>query len=164
MRRQDRKLESEEILEVLKNGEYGILATITNDGKPYSVPLSYALDEGSHVLYMHCSAEGGQKIDNLRLHPEACFTVVSQTELMPEKFATKYWSANVFGSVTIIEEGQEKQKGDEVIERWGSPYTEMNNGQVIFLDGDQGLAIHFRDDGKADIIDIFYDHEMASMY
>ena len=31
MRRQDRKLEPEEIKEILKNGEYGILATVTND-------------------------------------------------------------------------------------------------------------------------------------
>lgn len=121
MRRQDRKLESGEILEVLKNGEYGILATVKDDGKPYSVPLSYALDEDSSVIYMHCSADGGQKIDNLRLHPEACFTVVSRTELMPDKFATKYWSANVFGTVTIIEDGPEKQKGIEAILRKYSP-------------------------------------------
>ena len=70
---------------------------------------------------MHCSADGGQKIDNLLLHPEVCFTVVSQTELMPEKFATKYWSANVFGTVAIIEEGPEKQKGIEAILRKYSP-------------------------------------------
>ena len=36
---------------------------------------------------------------------------------MPEKFATKYWSANVFGPVTIIEDGPEKQKGIEAILR-----------------------------------------------
>jgi nitroimidazol reductase NimA-like FMN-containing flavoprotein (pyridoxamine 5'-phosphate oxidase superfamily) len=70
---------------------------------------------------MHCSAEGGQKIDNLRLHPDACFTIVSQSELLPDKFATKYWSANVFGTVAIIEEGPEKQKGIEAILRKYSP-------------------------------------------
>ena len=121
MRRQDRKLEREEIQEILKNGEYGILATVTNDDKPYSIPLSYALDEENRVIYMHCSADGGQKIDNLLLHPEVCFTVVSQTELIPEKFATKYWSANVFGNVAIIEEGPEKKKGIEAILRKYSP-------------------------------------------
>lgn len=100
---------------------YGVLATVMDDGKPYSIPLSYALDEESQVIYMHCSAEGGQKIDNLRLHPDVCFTIVSQSELLPEKFATKYWSANVFGTVAIIEEGPEKQKGIEAILRKYSP-------------------------------------------
>lgn len=45
MRRQDRKLESEEILEILSNGEYGVLATATDEGKPYSIPLSYVFDK-----------------------------------------------------------------------------------------------------------------------
>ena len=121
MRRQDRKLDSEEILEILNTGEYGVLSTVTDDGKPYSIPLSYALDEESQVIYMHCSAEGGQKIDNLRLHPDACFTVVSRAELLPDKFATKYWSANVFGTIAIIEDGAEKQKGIEAILRKYSP-------------------------------------------
>lgn len=121
MRRQDRKLGSEEILEILNNGEYGVLATVTDEGKPYSIPLSYAFDKDCHIIYMHCSADGGQKIDNLRLHPDVCFTVVNNTELMPEKFATKYWSANVFGTVAIIEDGPEKQKGIEAILRKYSP-------------------------------------------
>jgi len=100
---------------------YGVLATVMDDRKPYSVPLSYALDEEIQVIYMHCSAEGGQKIDNLRFHPDVCFTIVIQSELLPEKFATKYWSANVFGTVAIIEEGPEKQKGIEAILRKYSP-------------------------------------------
>ena len=73
MRRKDRKLDSADTLEILKNGEYGVLATVTEDGGPYGVPMSYAFDEERHVIYMHCSAEGGQKTDNLRLHPEVCF-------------------------------------------------------------------------------------------
>ena len=117
MRRKDRQLDNADALEILKNGEYGVLATVTESGNPYSVPMSYAFDAESHVIYMHCSAEGGQKIDNLRLHPEVCFTIIRQTELMPEKFATRYWSANVFGSVAIIENGPEKQKGIEAILR-----------------------------------------------
>lgn len=121
MRRQDRKLGPEEISEILENGEYGVLATVTDDGKPYSIPISYAFDGEDNVIYMHCSADGGQKIDNLRIHPEVCLTVVGSTELMPEKFATRYWSVNVFGTVTIIEDGSEKQKGIETILRRYSP-------------------------------------------
>ena len=121
MRRKDRLLDSADVVEILKNGEYGVLATVTEDGSPYSVPMSYAFDAESHVIYMHCSAEGGQNIDNIHFHPEVCFTIIRQTELMPEKFATRYWSANVFGSIAIIEDGPEKQKGIEAILRKYSP-------------------------------------------
>ena len=44
MRRKDRLLDSADAVEILKNGEYGVLATVTEDGSPYSVPMSYACD------------------------------------------------------------------------------------------------------------------------
>ena len=66
MRRQDRKLEGEEVKEILKSGEYGVLAMVMENGMPYSVPLNYAYDEAAGVIYIHCSAEGGQKIDNIQ--------------------------------------------------------------------------------------------------
>ncbi len=131
MRRQDRKIGNEEIAEILEQGDYGVLATVAQDGWPYSIPLSYAFIRQSRVLYMHCSAEGGLKIDNLRHCPEVCFTVVGQTELMPEKFAAKYRSVNVFGTVSIIEEGPEKQKGIEAILRKYSPGHEEKGLKYI---------------------------------
>ena len=53
MRRKDRLLDSADVVEILKNGEYGVLATVTEDGSPYSVPMSYAFDAESHVIYDH---------------------------------------------------------------------------------------------------------------
>lgn len=50
---------------------------------------------------------------------------------MPEKFATKYWSANIFGTVAIIEEGPEKQKGIEAILRKYSPQYEEKGLKYI---------------------------------
>lgn len=115
MRRQDRKLTEGETREILETGEYGVLSMVMNNGAPYAVPLNFAFDSDRNVIYMHCSAEGGQKLECLRSHPAVSFTVVSKTELMPEKFATKYWSANVTGRIAIIENRTEKQKGIEAI-------------------------------------------------
>ena len=39
MRRKDRETTEERAYEILKNGEYGILSTIGEDGYPYGVPL-----------------------------------------------------------------------------------------------------------------------------
>lgn len=38
MRRKDRETTEERAYEILKNGEYGILSTIGEDGYPYGVP------------------------------------------------------------------------------------------------------------------------------
>lgn len=121
MRRQDRKLTEKETGDIIRNGEFGVLSMICDDMRPYSIPLNYSYDESRQALYMHCSVEGGQKIDCIRKNPEVCFTIVEKTEPMPEKFATKYWSANVFGKMSIIEEGAEKHHGIECILRKYAP-------------------------------------------
>ena len=43
MRRKDRKTTEERAYEILKNGEYGILSTIGEDGYPYGVPVNLPL-------------------------------------------------------------------------------------------------------------------------
>lgn len=109
MRRKDRLLTKEETLDVLKKGEYGILGTVGEDGKPYSVPLSFVMDEEKKAIYFHCTAAGGQKIDNIMANPAVCFTVVMNTEVLPAQFSTKYYSANVFGTAKVVEEDGEKR-------------------------------------------------------
>ena len=131
MRRADRKLSAEETEEILAKGEYGVLSTVCEDGTPYGIPISYAYSASGRAVYMHCSADGGQKSDNLRLNGKACLTVVLDTELMPEKFATKYWSAMVFGTVEIIEDNEEKREGIEAVLRKYSPTFEEKGLRYI---------------------------------
>lgn len=131
MRRADRKLSAEETEEILTKGEYGVLSTVCRDGTPYGVPISYAYDRAARAVYMHCTADGGQKIDNLRLNNRACLTVVSDTELLPAQFATRYRSAMVFGTVEILEEGAEKRAGIEAIRRKYSPRFEESGTRYI---------------------------------
>ncbi len=113
MRRTDRELSAEEAEAILKQGEYGILSTVSAEGVPYGVPISYAYENG--VLFMHCSAEGGLKVQNLKANPRACFTVVGPTRLLPDQFATLYSSAIAFGTVEILTEAGEKRQGIEAI-------------------------------------------------
>lgn len=95
MRRKDRMLTEEEAMDVVRKGEYGVLSTVGEDGKPYAVPLSYVLDEEKKAIYFHGTAAGGQKMDNILANPAVCFTVVMNTEVLPSQFSTKYYSANV---------------------------------------------------------------------
>lgn len=98
MRRSDRRLAEDEAKQILTQGEYGVLSTIGEDGFPYGVPLSYAYD--GEKIYFHCASDVGHKLENLNFSNKACFTVVGKTRVLPERFATKYESVVVFGTVT----------------------------------------------------------------
>lgn len=97
MRRKDRQLTEEEAIEILRNGEWGVLSTLCQDGYPYGTPISYVYEDGK--IYFHGTSAAGLKSDNIERHPQACFTVVGKTELLPSQFGTKYESAIVFGTV-----------------------------------------------------------------
>lgn len=109
LRRKDRQMSEHEALELLKLGEYGVLSTCDSDGHPYGVPLSYYLDDTA--IYFH-SAPEGHKLDNLAANSRASFCVLGKTEVIPEKFSTRYESVIVFGQVTEVE-GEEKLQGLE---------------------------------------------------
>lgn len=131
MRRQDRKLSDDETKEVLRIAEYGVLSTVTPDGEPYGTPFSYAYDEQKNALFMHCSADGGQKIDNIRAHPHVCFSVVADTQILPEKFTTLFRSAMVFGVIEIIDDTEQKRYGlRRLVEKY-SPGLELEGEKNI---------------------------------
>lgn len=97
MRRKDRLLGSGETEAILKNAEYGILATVCEDGYPYALPISFVYEDGR--LYFHHSISGGQLGRNLKPGSKACFTTVGNTEVLSSQFATLYESVIAFGRV-----------------------------------------------------------------
>lgn len=107
MRRSDRRISEAEALELLQNGEYGILSTADKDGNPYGVPISYALDGGR--IYFHGTNEGGRKTDNITDNSKACFTVVGETRVLSDKFSTVYHSVIAEGMVRILNDENEKK-------------------------------------------------------
>jgi uncharacterized protein len=131
MRRQDRKTTDQEALELLSSCEYGVLSTVGKEGQPYGVPLSYVYRD--HGIYFHCALTG-HKLDNLADNPRVSFCVVGKTKVLPEKFATEYESAIVFGNaaevVGVERESAllwllEKYSPDDVEE--GKKYSELKD-------------------------------------
>lgn len=94
LRRKDREIPQEEAYSILDKAEYGVLSTVSHDGRPYGVPLSFCVLDG--CIYFHCAVEG-RKIDNLEVNNAVTFCTVGDTEVMPEKFGITYQSAMVFG-------------------------------------------------------------------
>lgn len=108
MRKKDRQLTREEGIRLLETAEYGVLSTISEDGTPYGLPMSYAYTDGT--IYMHGAKAEGHKILNIKNSSKASFTVVSNTEVLPGKFSTKYMSAIVFGKASLVNAEEERKK------------------------------------------------------
>ena len=99
MRRKDREVTEKEAMALLNKAEFGVLSTVTENGKPYGVPLNFCMID--HCIYFHCAVEG-QKIDNIKQNNSVSFCVVGKTELLPDKFGTKYESVIVSGEVEEV--------------------------------------------------------------
>ncbi len=107
IRRVDRAISEIEAIEILQKGEYGILSTVSADGQPYGVPVSYSYTEDG--IYFHCAVEG-HKVDNLTGSNKVSFCVVGKTEVLPAQFGTKYESVIVFGEAFEVT-AADKHKG-----------------------------------------------------
>ena len=99
MRRADRRLDDAAAMDLLKRGEYGILSTTDRNNQPYGIPVNYVVIDDA--LYFHC-ANQGQKIENITANKGVSFCVVGKTELIPEKFSTRYESVVVSGTAEVI--------------------------------------------------------------
>lgn len=107
MRREDRRLDDAAALALLKRGAYGILSTSDGNNRPYGIPVNYVvMDE---QIFFHCATEG-QKLENITSNKGVSFCVVGKTELIPEKFATRYESVVVSGNADVIEDEVSRNK------------------------------------------------------
>ena len=99
LRRKDRGMSESEARELLERGEYGVLSTCGSDGQPYGIPLSYCVID--NAIYFHCALEG-HKLDILAVNSKVSFCVVGKTEVLPDKFATRYESVIVTGRTAEV--------------------------------------------------------------
>ncbi len=105
MRRKDREMPAEFGLEIADKAEYASMAMIDPQGQPYIVTLNLVRD-GTR-LYFHCAKEG-KKTDCLRKSPNVCISFVGPTQLVPDKFTTRYRSAVMRGIASEVTDEAEK--------------------------------------------------------
>ncbi|URZ04543.1 pyridoxamine 5'-phosphate oxidase family protein [Clostridium felsineum] len=121
MRRKDRELRNDDIIEILKNNEYGILSTISENGYPYGVPLSYIYMNDS--IYFH-SALDGHKLDNIKISDKVSFCVVGETSVVPDEFTTNYESVIIFGKAKEIFDDEKTSVLLEILKKYSKEYIE----------------------------------------
>ena len=112
MRRIKQLLPHEETMEILSNATNVIIGVIGDEGYPYTVPVSHAID--GDVLYFHCGKQG-HKVDAIRNNPKVSFTVVAKDQIVSEEFTTYFRSVQGFGKARIVEDEAERYKAFKVI-------------------------------------------------
>jgi len=121
IRRVDRAISESEAIEILREGEYGILSTVSADGHPYGVPVSYSYTEDG--IYFHCAVEG-HKVDNLTRSNKVSFCVVGKTEVLPAQFGTKYESAIVSGEAFEVTAADKHNGLLELLKKYSPGFIE----------------------------------------
>jgi hypothetical protein len=127
MRRVDRQMTETEAKELLGRGEHGILALIDEDGRPYGVPLNYVYANGA--VYFHCALQG-KKLSAIAAHPQICFTVVGNTQVLPDKFATNYESVMVFGPAAIVDAAEKEFALEAIVQRYSADFLEAGHDYI----------------------------------
>ena len=120
MRRKDRLITDSEALNILANGEYGILSTISSSNTPYGVPLNYCCI--GNALFFHCALEG-QKVKNIQHNSKVSFCVVGKTELLPDQFGTLYESCIVQGTATESIDDEKQMALEGLIQKYSTDFV-----------------------------------------
>ncbi len=139
IRRAERAIPDGEAQSILQVGEYGVLSTVSADGQPYGVPVSYAYV--GDVIYFHCALEG-HKLENLSSNNKVSFCVVGKTEVLPAKFGTKYESVIVFGKAFEVTDDEKHGGLVELLKKYSSGFI------------DKGLRYIEKDSHKARVYKI----------
>lgn len=114
MRRNDRKIQDEGLMEtIIKNGKYAVIS-MCKDNEPYIVTLSYGYDASSRSFYFH-GAKEGLKLDFLKANPRVCLTIIDDQGYIPGECSHAYRTVVIRGNLELLDDDAERLKGVEVM-------------------------------------------------
>ena len=138
VRRKEREMSQEETVELLREGEYGVLSLNGDSVHPYGVPLSYVYLDDS--IYFHCATEG-HKIEHLSQNNKVSFCVVGKTKPLPDQFSMKYQSVIVFGQIEEVISEEKRKALVSFLEKYA---TENMVKGMKYLEKDEHRAKVFK--------------------
>jgi nitroimidazol reductase NimA-like FMN-containing flavoprotein (pyridoxamine 5'-phosphate oxidase superfamily) len=125
LRRADRAMTDEQALQALERGFAGRLATVSEDGYPYCVPLLYVWADGQ--LFLHGANARGHLRTNVEREPRVCFEIDEPGDVFDYgRFecdtGLAFNSVILFGRIRIAEDTPTKQRFCErLMEKYGKP-------------------------------------------
>lgn len=145
LRRAERAMPDDRIRAMLARGYSGCLATVSEDGAPYCIPLLYLWIDGE--VYLHTTAARGHLRVNVERESRVCFVVDEQQGVFDYgRFecdsGLAYGSVCVFGRIRIVEDKAGKQRFCEALmAKYGKPQTGRPAGFFPRLDAITVYAI-----------------------
>ena len=127
LRRNDRAIPEAEAKALLNKAEYGILSTVSVDGQPYGVPLNFCIVE--NFLYFHHATEG-RLIENIKNNSSVSFCAVGDTEIMPDKFGTKYESIILSGNIEEVFDAQKQTGLEGILAKYSPDFMEQGREYI----------------------------------
>lgn len=127
MRRDDRAITEKEAIELLNRSEYGVLSMVDENGEPYAVPLNFCIIE--HCIYFHCAVEG-QKINNILRNKSVSFCVIGSTDILPDKFSTKYESTMVSGEAEEVFNMNKQLALEELLRKYSPDFIDKGKQYI----------------------------------
>lgn len=127
IRRKDREISTDESLKILETCNEGILSTICENGYPYGVPVNYIYS--NDYIYFHCATKG-HKLDNILNNNKVCFTVISDSTILQDKFSTLYSSVVVFGKAYLVNDEEKNFALFEFIKKYSPDYLESGKKYI----------------------------------
>ena len=83
------------------------------------------------AIYFHGTTEGGVKMDCMAHNSRAVFTAVTDTQVLPDKFATIYWSAIAAGRMEeITEEGAKTAALEHLLVKYSADYMQAGRRYI----------------------------------
>jgi uncharacterized protein len=125
LRRADMAMTNEQILQALERGFVGRLATVSEDGYPYCVPLLYIW--ANNRVFLHGTSARGHLQTNVRREPRVCFELDEPDQVFDYgRFecdtGLAYRSVILFGRICIAEDTATRQWFCErLMEKYGKP-------------------------------------------
>ena len=129
MRRTRQLIPVEESIEIIQNGQSGVLAVLGDDDYPYTVPLNYVYADSK--IYFHWAKAGGHKLDAIKKHNKVSFCIIEQEKVVPEKYITIYKSVVVFGKINILETDEQKRNAIEKLSIKYNPKDSKENRDAV---------------------------------
>jgi nitroimidazol reductase NimA-like FMN-containing flavoprotein (pyridoxamine 5'-phosphate oxidase superfamily) len=132
MRRTDKEITDPGELRRILEGARVCRVAMVDGGKPYLVPLSFALDGDDLVLH---SATSGRKLDVLRRSPAVCFEVEEGVETLvhplPCEISQRFRTVIGFGDAEIVEDAAERVRLLGLFgPRYGAPDAPMSGQRI----------------------------------
>ncbi|WP_297639635.1 pyridoxamine 5'-phosphate oxidase family protein [uncultured Clostridium sp.] len=127
LRKHKLALSSDEAKEILKNGEYGVIALIGDNGYPHAVPLNYVYMDGA--IYFHC-AKTGHKTDSIEKNNKVAFTVVGYHKVLADKLDSEYKSIVVHGRAFEMFDMEKEKALVEMINKYSKGFEKAGQEYI----------------------------------